>query len=108
MFTVVLAMYLPTSASAYFIYGDTVKDNILLTTTDSPITYIVQTLITIHLLFGFVIVINPFCQEVESKFGVPKGMKTINEIRIDHCLTFSGKYFINIQEAGFLFSRIID
>ncbi|XP_052089874.1 uncharacterized protein LOC127726532 [Mytilus californianus] len=70
-YMIVLAMYLPTSTSAFFIYGNTVKDNILLTTTDGPITYIVQTLITLHLLFGFVIVINPFCQEIESKFGVP-------------------------------------
>lgn len=71
-YMIVLAMYIPTSTAGYFIYGKAVDENILNTTTDSPITYIVQTLITVHLLFGFVIVINPFCQEIESKFGVPK------------------------------------
>jgi vesicular inhibitory amino acid transporter len=69
-----MAMYLPTSTAGYFVYGNTINENILKTTTDSPITYVVQTLITLHLLFGFVIVINPFCQEIESKFGVPKGI----------------------------------
>jgi hypothetical protein len=51
-----MAMYLPTSTAGYFVYGNTINENILKTTTDSPITYVVQTLITLHLLFGFVIV----------------------------------------------------
>ena len=74
-----MAMYLPTSTAGYFVYGNTINENILKTTTDSPITYVVQTLITLHLLFGFVIVINPFCQEIESKFGVPKGIFQTHE-----------------------------
>lgn len=68
---IVMAMYLPTSAAGYFVYGNTVQDNILDSVDTSAIKYIVQILITLHLLFGFVIVINPFCQEIESKFGVP-------------------------------------
>ena len=67
-----MVMYLPTSAAGYFVYGKSVDDNILKTVNTSAIKYVVQILITLHLLFGFVIVINPFCQEIESKFGVPQ------------------------------------
>jgi hypothetical protein len=36
-----MAMYLPTSTAGYFVYGNTINENILKTTTDSPITYVV-------------------------------------------------------------------
>ena len=74
-----MAMYLLTSTAGYVVYGNTINENILKTTTDSPITYVVQALITLHLLCGFVIVINPCCQEIESKFGVPKGIFQTHE-----------------------------
>lgn len=71
-YMIVMAMYLLTSTAGYVVYGNTINENILKTTTDSLISYVAQTLITLHLLCGFVIVINPCCQELESKFGVPK------------------------------------
>ncbi|XP_064594698.1 uncharacterized protein LOC135461499 [Liolophura sinensis] len=71
-YLIVLAMYLPVSVAGYFVYGSDVKANILLTVSHGPMLYIVQILITAHLLFGFVIVINPFCQEMEEVLNVPK------------------------------------
>ena len=42
-----------------------IGSNILSSVSDGPMKTIVTILITLHLLFGFIIVINPFSQEVE-------------------------------------------
>ncbi|XP_060063323.1 uncharacterized protein LOC132543823 [Ylistrum balloti] len=73
-YLIVLLMYFPVSTAGYFVYGKSLDDNILNTvcTDDSHIhckksmTVAIQILITLHLMFGFVIVLNPFCQQVES------------------------------------------
>lgn len=79
LFSVVLLMYLPVASSGYFIYGKELNPNILETVCQTKgdthckkgLTIAVEILITLHLLMGFVIVLNPFCQEMESKFKVP-------------------------------------
>lgn len=71
-YIIVLIMYLPVSMATYFVYGKKVKANILDTVSNGPMAIIVQIMITMHLLFGFVIVINPFCQELEKWLKVPK------------------------------------
>lgn len=71
-YTIVLCMYLPTTSSGYFVYGKDLNSNILKNMTSGPITYIIEILLTLHLIFGFLILINPVCQELEAKFGVPK------------------------------------
>lgn len=75
-----MVMYLPVSSIAYFIYGKNVQSNILLTKSrdvdnkevSDVINQVVEVLITIHLILGLLIVINPFCQELESYARVPR------------------------------------
>ena len=71
----VLAMYLPVSILGFLAFGDNVQTNILhnLSST-SGITKCVAALIASHLLFSFVIVINPVSQLVEEWLNVPKGV----------------------------------
>ena len=72
---VVVLYYLPVSAACYAVYGDLFitrnTDNILNILTPSIITTIVTIMITIHLIMGFIIVINPFCQELEQLLNIP-------------------------------------
>ena len=74
---VVLLMYLPTATSGFFVYGSRLNPNILKNMSAGPITYTVEILLTLHLIFAFLILINPVCQELEAKVGVPK-CKTVN------------------------------
>ena len=58
-------MYFPVSTAGYYVYGKGVGSNVLGSVSHGPMKTIVTILITLHLLFGFIIVINPFSQEVE-------------------------------------------
>ncbi|RUS91106.1 hypothetical protein EGW08_001131 [Elysia chlorotica] len=68
---ILLLMYLPVAIAGYSVYGINADDNILLNLSGGPMQYIVEILITLHLFFGFVIVINPVCQEMEELVGIP-------------------------------------
>ena len=68
---VVVAYYLPVSVAGYAIYGDELDPNILETLSPSTITTIVKVMISLHLLMGAIIVINPFCQELEELLKAP-------------------------------------
>ncbi|XP_031567596.1 amino acid transporter AVT1J-like [Actinia tenebrosa] len=74
----VLFMYLPVSILGFLAYGGDIKDNILLSvshTSSHPraiIVDIVLVLITTHLLFSFVIVLNPVSQYFEEFFNIPR------------------------------------
>ncbi|XP_074642010.1 uncharacterized protein LOC141899538 isoform X2 [Tubulanus polymorphus] len=73
-FLVVLLMYTPVSAIAYLVFGDSVDVSILTSIQNQsagPILFTVQSLLGFHLLFGFVILVNPVCQEVENSLNVP-------------------------------------
>lgn len=70
-FSVVLAMYFPVSTVGYFVYGDQTTDNILDAVSRGPAHTVVSILIIAHLMLGFVIVINPFCQEIEHLLHIP-------------------------------------
>ncbi|XP_041354276.1 amino acid transporter AVT1A-like isoform X2 [Gigantopelta aegis] len=69
---ILLLMYLPVATAGYFVYGDSANANILKTVSSGPMLYIVQILITVHLALGFIIVLNPICQEVEELLKIPK------------------------------------
>ena len=58
-------MYFPVSTAGYAVYGNQVQSNVLSSVSHGTMKTIVTILITLHLLFGFIIVINPFSQEVE-------------------------------------------
>ena len=67
-------MYLPVTAAGYFIFGSLVDDNMLTTifhVSNGPALYIVQILIVFHLMFGYVIVMNPISQELEEALNIP-------------------------------------
>jgi hypothetical protein len=70
----VLCMYLPVTAAGYFVFGSTVDENILTSiykVANGPALYVVQILIVCHLMFGYVIVINPISQEFEEALNIP-------------------------------------
>ncbi|XP_074659614.1 uncharacterized protein LOC141912272 [Tubulanus polymorphus] len=72
-FTAVILLYLPIVIGGYVVFGDTIQDNILSSlnaVSPGPILTVIQILFALHLLFGFVIAINPFCQEVEDLFKI--------------------------------------
>ncbi|XP_035825951.1 amino acid transporter AVT1J [Aplysia californica] len=71
-YLIVLGMYLPVAIAGYVVYGSNAKSNILNTVSAGPMLYIVQVLITLHLFCGFIIVINPVCQELEELLKIPK------------------------------------
>ncbi|KAK3578875.1 hypothetical protein CHS0354_010235 [Potamilus streckersoni] len=70
-YILVLVMYVPVSTTAYFVYGDDIKDNILHTVSKGPLNYTMTILLTLHFLFGFIILLNPVNQELEHLFKVP-------------------------------------
>ena len=59
------------AAAGYFIYGEAVDPNILLTLSKSIWVMMANVLLAIHLILAFLIVINPVCQEVEEIMHVP-------------------------------------
>lgn len=61
--------------SGYFVYGSNVDVNIIKSISAGPLAYVVEILVTLHLLLGFIIYMNPVCQQFEAKVGVPKGKK---------------------------------
>jgi len=67
-------LYFPIASGGYFIFGSSVRSNIVQSLTNGTITNIIQCLLVIHLFFAFVIAINPSFQEMEEYFNIPKGL----------------------------------
>ncbi|XP_064638885.1 uncharacterized protein LOC135494650 [Lineus longissimus] len=81
-YTLVLCMYLPVAMAGYVVLGSGVDDNVIASlykVANGPLLYVAQILLTLHLLFEFVIVINPVLQEIEGALKVPQriGIKRI-------------------------------
>ncbi|CAH1798297.1 unnamed protein product [Owenia fusiformis] len=71
-YSTIMCMYIPVSSSGYFIFGDNLQTNVLQNLNTQPvIRQIVEVLIILHLMLGFIIVINPLSQEVEELFKIP-------------------------------------
>ncbi|KAL4233035.1 hypothetical protein ACF0H5_007721 [Mactra antiquata] len=70
-YLIVLLMYFPVSTAGYFVYGKHLQDNVLETISPGVPHTIISILIICHLMLGFCIVINPFCQEIEHLCRVP-------------------------------------
>ncbi|XP_069669918.1 uncharacterized protein [Periplaneta americana] len=70
-FSVILILYLPVAAAGYFVYGEAVDTNIVLTVTESTLITVANVLLAVHLVLAFLIIINPVCQELEEFFKVP-------------------------------------
>ena len=81
----VLAMYLPVSVMGFVAFGDDVQTNVLSNlSSTSGVTKCVAALIALHLLFSFVIVINPVSQQLEEWLNVSKG-KLLMMFLFSHC-----------------------
>ena len=82
----IILEYLPIAAAGYFVFGDRFieenTDNILNLLSADNLTVAITVMITIHLALGFVIVINPFCQEIEEFFNIPLGKLKDKLIRV--------------------------
>ncbi|EDV26356.1 uncharacterized protein TRIADDRAFT_22725 [Trichoplax adhaerens] len=75
-YTTVNCLYLPIAIAGFLIFGRNAETaDILLTLKKSgrggAILAIAEVLITLHALFGFIIVQNPLAQEIENIFKVP-------------------------------------
>ncbi len=78
-FLVVLLMYLPTGALPFLVYGGSLDSNVLTTIKSQGdtgaakhIATAAEVLITGHLLFSFVITLNPISQQVEEYLKWPQ------------------------------------
>ncbi|XP_045138355.1 amino acid transporter AVT1J-like [Portunus trituberculatus] len=69
-FFVLFGLYLPVAAVGYGVLGDTVPNNILLAVSGVAVT-VVRVLLFVHLLFAFIILLNPVAQGLEDVLGVP-------------------------------------
>ncbi|XP_063402416.1 uncharacterized protein LOC134686672 [Mytilus trossulus] len=70
-YAIVLMMYMPTAVVGYMVYGENLNENIIKSVSAGPCAYTVEVLVTLHLLLGFIILMNPVCQQLEAKLGVP-------------------------------------
>ncbi|XP_044732011.1 amino acid transporter AVT1I-like [Chrysoperla carnea] len=102
-FSIILALYLPVTAGGYFVYGDDVHPNIILSLSDSGLVTLANLCMAFHLIFAFLIVINPVCQELEEIFQVP------HEYSIKRCVlrTFMIIVMIFIGETIPEFGKIL-
>ncbi|RWS29794.1 amino acid transporter ANT1-like protein, partial [Leptotrombidium deliense] len=69
-FIILLILYYPLAFGGFIVYGDSVNDNILLSTEAGTITTIVNVLMDLHLFCAFLIVINPLNLDLENRFGI--------------------------------------
>lgn len=75
----VISMYLPVSVLGFLAYGKDITSNILDSvghnehSTAAVTLDIVLVLITLHLLFSFIIVVNPVSQQFEELLRIPQG-----------------------------------
>ena len=73
----VISMYVPVSVLGFLAYGKDITSNILDSVghnehkTAAVTLDIVLALITLHLLFSFVIVLNPVSQQFEELLSIP-------------------------------------
>ena len=73
-------MYLPVSIGGYLVYGNNVAGNILQSLPEGVLRTIAEVLITCHVMFAFVIILNPFSQDMEELCGVPHSKHISNKL----------------------------
>lgn len=69
----ILLLYLPIAVGGYAVYGDAVAPNVSASLAATPLTLVGNVLMAVHLVFAFIILINPVCQEMEELYNVPHG-----------------------------------
>ncbi|KAJ8924571.1 hypothetical protein NQ315_000720 [Exocentrus adspersus] len=71
-FILIMFLYVPITIGGFFVYGEEVDSNITLSLSKSLLVDLGNILMIIHLVFAFLIVMNPVCQDVEEAFDIPK------------------------------------
>uniref|UniRef100_A0A131YWW9 Solute carrier family 32 (Vesicular inhibitory amino acid transporter) n=1 Tax=Rhipicephalus appendiculatus TaxID=34631 RepID=A0A131YWW9_RHIAP len=66
-----VGLYVVMATLGYLTFGNEVGANILMSIGDGGVSIAVQLLFIVHLITGFLIIINPMCQEVEGHIGIP-------------------------------------
>ncbi|XP_064596406.1 uncharacterized protein LOC135463012 [Liolophura sinensis] len=102
----ILFIYMSVCVSAYFVYGRALQENILLTVSRGPMSYIVQVLITAHLLFGFIIIMNPVCQDIEQLLGVPKHFTWKRCLSRSAAVVFAVIIAVSVPSFGVILSLV--
>lgn len=69
-----VTVYFPSSISGFVVYGADVDGNVGNSITTGWAQVGVQILITLHVLFSVLVVMNVFNQEVEELLGIPHRM----------------------------------
>lgn len=72
-FIAIILAYIPVGALGYGVYGDLVSDNIFDSISTGPMKTIATILITMHLVFAYVIIQNPLSQIIELPLNIPDG-----------------------------------
>ncbi|GFN75566.1 amino acid transporter antl1-like isoform x2 [Plakobranchus ocellatus] len=70
-FFIALFIYFPVSIAGFLVYGSNLKDNVMMNIEPGPLLSIAQVLITLHMLTGFVIMLNPISQGMEDLMKIP-------------------------------------
>ncbi|KAJ0183585.1 hypothetical protein K1T71_000008 [Dendrolimus kikuchii] len=71
-FASILLLYLPIAIGGYVVYGEAAAPNISGSLSATPLTLVANIFMVIHLVFAFIILINPVCQEMEELYKVPR------------------------------------
>ena len=71
LFSGILCVYLPVSVAGFIIYGSDVNSNILQSIPNGALRTTAEIFITFNVMFAFLIVLNPFSQDMEELFGIP-------------------------------------
>uniref|UniRef100_A0A915DV16 Amino acid transporter transmembrane domain-containing protein n=1 Tax=Ditylenchus dipsaci TaxID=166011 RepID=A0A915DV16_9BILA len=70
-FVVVFIMYIPITVLGYMVYGDSLKDSIIMSIQSSYIQQAANLFIAVHCILTLTIVINPLNQEIEHMLKIP-------------------------------------
>ena len=76
-------MYLPISVVGYYVCGSSVQSNILQSLPDGAARITAEILITLHMVFAYIIWMNPLSQHMEKVLNIPDG-----EFQSSQALTF--------------------
>nr|BAK64380.1 similar to amino acid transporter [Bombyx mori] len=93
-FGAILLLYLPIAIGGYAVYGESVGSNVALSLSATPLTLVGNIFMAIHLVFAFIILINPVCQEMEEIYNIERdsvGWRVLIRLSIMGAILFIGE-----------------
>ncbi|KAG5880868.1 hypothetical protein JTB14_017794 [Gonioctena quinquepunctata] len=70
-FVVIMLLYFPISLGGYLVYGQDIKTNIAMSLSKNWLVDIGNILMATHLIFAFLIIMNPVFQDIEESLRMP-------------------------------------